>query len=171
MQLLRARRLPLGDWGTYSTISEMRRVANAALMQPDVIQVANELVEGDPVNNPTAYITSIRRFLSNKVSFVPDPIGVELLRTPRALLGDIARRGFTQGDCDDVAVLGAALGKAVGVPARFSVVGFHGPQGPLRHVWTDLLDRPHERWRELDTTRPVEMPPGLVISRRETFPV
>jgi hypothetical protein len=81
-----------------------------------------------------------------------DPSGVELLHDPVLLLEDIRERGQARGDCDDVAVLGAALGGAMGLSARFVVVGFRGPNEPFEHVWTELYDG--TTWRELDVTRP-----------------
>lgn len=93
------------------------------------------------------------------LSFVPDPLGVELLATPHYLLTRVRDRQFVSGDCDDAAILGAALGKAVGLPAKFRVLAFGSPQLPFQHVYTLLLVR--GRWANLDTTRSSRFAPPV----------
>lgn len=88
--------------------------------------------------------------------FVRDPTGIELLHRPERLLDQIAAGGYAIGDCDDAAILGAALGKAVGFSARFVVLGFFGPRGPFSHVYTELWTG--TGWRELDITRTPQRP-------------
>jgi len=87
-------------------------------------------------------------------------------RGPRGLVQRSAgQRGVAQVDCDDVAMLGAALGKAVGLRARFVAVAF-GPRGaPYRHVWAELGPRTNNVWLDMDTTRPAQGLPMHLISR------
>ena len=104
----------------------------------------------------------IRAFLAAHVRFQLDPLGVELIRTPSYLLRQIEDTGRAEGDCDDVAVLGAALGMAAGIPARYVLVGLT-PGDPFEHVYAELLTA----WGpvDLDTTRPAQMPPGVEVVR------
>ncbi|MEE8177710.1 MAG: hypothetical protein V3T65_06925 [Acidobacteriota bacterium] len=74
------------------------------------------------------------------------------MREVPEMLEDMQRWGAAQVDCDDAAVLSAALGKAVGLKPRFVVLGFEGPTGPYRHVYTELFDG--VAWTEMDVTRP-----------------
>jgi hypothetical protein len=62
-------------------------------------------------------------YLRAHVSFVPDPVGVELIRTPQAMLRTIQQRGFVAGDCDDLATFGAALLRAMGREPVLVVTG------------------------------------------------
>lgn len=107
----------------------------------------------------------VRDYLEGFVAFVPDPDQVELLKSPEYMLRTIAQEGQVRGDCDDVAVLGAALGRAVGLPARFTLLAFNST-GTFRHVFTELWT-PCQGWVELDTTRPAQFPEGLRVSSVE----
>jgi hypothetical protein len=98
---------------------------------------------------------TIRAWLSGNFRFVPDPVGVELLRAPAVQLHTWEQRGLITGDCDDAAILGAALGKAVGIRAAFVAVGF-SMSGPLSHVYTVLTGPPKRPISvDLDVTKPV----------------
>lgn len=127
----------------------MRELVVAAAVDPRVRAAAAEAIAGNGCR-----ACGIRRWLGNRFRFLRDPEGVELLRTPDALLDDIARGGYTSGDCDDAAVLGAALGRAAGLPARFVVFGWAGSEGPFTHVFAELGAGPGSRWIDLDVTRP-----------------
>lgn len=97
--------------------------------------------------------------------FQPDPWGLETIREVPEMLQDVAVRGALQADCDDVAVLAAALGKAVGMKSRLVVFGFEGPRGPFAHVFTELYVG-GGRWADMDVTRP---PGGFMPPARASF--
>ena len=103
--------------------------------------------------------------MDSRTRFEPDPLGIELVRTPALMLGTIECQGYAVGDCDDIAVLGASLGLSVYIPARFVLLAF-SDFGLYEHVYTDLLTSGGAV--ELDTTRPAQMPPGLTIARQGT---
>ncbi len=145
--------IPLGDAGTYRTLGEMRSLVNKGLQDPLTLDNAGAIIAGTGGRSGEAAAEAIRLWLQQRVKFVPDPHRIELLRTPRRLWRQTGRFGFGLGDCDDVAIWGATLGKAVGLPARFAVLGFGpGPRPPFRHVYTELFTG--RRWRDLDTTKP-----------------
>lgn len=145
-----------GDFGTMQTIQHMRRIVNASTGDPAVRQVASRIgVAFGPAGDAQA--RGIRDYLLDRVVFLRDPRNRELLHHPRVLLQDILRQGYTSIDCDDVAILGAALGKAIGLRARFVVVGFSSPTAPFRHIWTELSDPSRVRWIDLDITRPMQV--------------
>lgn len=98
-----------------------------------------------------AKVRAIRQWLRSHIRFLADPDTTELLHDPVLLVRWINEQGMIGVDCDDVAILGAALGKAVGLPARFVIVGFFDERAPFTHVWAELFDGAD--WRELDTTR------------------
>ena len=104
----------------------------------------------------------IRRWLAAHWRFVSDPVTAELLQDPRTTLRTILEPGGpgeASGDCDDAALLGAALGMAVGLPVRWRVLGFAGNGGTYGHVmgylWTG------GRWLDLDVTRPLSPLPVI----------
>lgn len=161
--------IPRGDAGTTATLHKMRRLVNDSLPLPLVRGTAVNIIRQAVPRDRRGQIALIRAFLIERVQFVRDPVGVELLHSPEWLLRDIAARYYTNADCDDVAILGAALGKAVGLKARFIAVAFHDPVAPYSHVWAELFDG--DRWGELDVTRTVQDLSSKGISRRQTYRV
>lgn len=148
--------IPGGDLGAMQTLREMRRLVNESLYQPLLINTAHEIVTPCRARDTGCQAAAIRAWLAAHFRFVPDPRGVELLRTPAVLLEWIEQQGFVTGDCDDAAVLAAALGKAVGLMASFVVVGFRTTGAPFTHVFTLLRTR--DGWAEMDVTRPDNEP-------------
>lgn len=147
--------LPGGDLGTYLTLGQMRAMVLREFMLPDVRLCASRIA-GPYGSDGAAQAVAIRAWLEDHVAFLRDPDGVEMLHGPAWQV----RRALTQGvvyvDCDDVAVLAAALGKAAGLKARFVVVGFGSPKAPFRHVWTELAAPGSRHWIECDITRPAQ---------------
>lgn len=137
--------------GLAATLRVMREAVRHALPKPLTRAAAAEIVRGVPASNTGMQASLLRRWLQNHVAFVRDPVEVEYIQTPWFMLEHIALRGFVDGDCDDVAVLGAALGMSIGIRARFVLFAF-GRGQPFSHVFTELLT--DAGWVELDTTRP-----------------
>lgn len=155
--------IPRGWLGIELTVLHMRRAVRDSLRYSLLIDTARDIV--GPAISPKGAGLNIRTWLAAHVRFVPDPIGLELIRSPVLLIQTVDCQGYAIGDCDDVAVLGAALGLAVGIPARFVLLAFRDP-GLYEHVYTELLTS--EGPVELDTTRPAQMPAGLRIARAAT---
>lgn len=142
-----------GDIGAMQTLRRMQRLVNVSLGDPLVIETARSIVEGAGVQgrDEIGKYIAIRDWMEEHLSFLPDPLGVELLSTPRYMLTQIRQKQYVSGDCDDAAILGAALGKAVGLRAKFRALGFVSKRRPFQHVYTLLLVR--GQWANLDTTR------------------
>lgn len=146
-----------GDAGSRQTVQKMRSLVNASLTDPRVVEAARAAVVLCPTRDLDCRAMQIRSWMADHFVFINDPTGVELLSTPVYMLATIQQRGFAQGDCDDAAILAAALGKAVGLRARFVLAGFEGPRGPFRHVFAALKGR--QVWYGMDVTKPQR--PGL----------
>lgn len=153
--------IPPAHLGIEWTVHHMQEIATAAACSPIVEEAAADIV-GASTGADAA--RRIRRFLEANVRFEFDPPGVELIRTPELLLTQIHCRGESAGDCDDVAVLGAALGLAAGLSATYVLIAFHDTD-PFEHVFTEL--ETDSGPVELDTTKPAHLPPELVIRRVE----
>lgn len=161
--------LPRGDAGTFLTLKHMARFANESLLEPAVRNLAIRLVSGS--RDMLTQIGAIRDWLQTYNRFVRDPSNIELVHRPERLLDEVQAWGYFYGDCDDVATIGAALGKAVGFPARFVVLGFLPPPvSPYMHVYAELqgpgADGP--AWYDLDVTRPAVRP---TVTRSDTYRV
>lgn len=124
------------------------------------IQTANNVVRGAAPRNRVAQIDAIRDWLDRTFRYVNDPIGVELLRDPATQFRQIRQLGYTQGDCDEAAMLSAALGMANGIPARFRALAFYSATAPYTHVVADLQGQ-DGIWYPVDITKPpgMEHPP------------
>lgn len=151
--------LPGGDFGTYLTIGQMRGMVLREFMLPIVRLSAVQIVAG-----ADAPAVAIRNWLEDHTVFQRDPDGMEMLHGPAWQMRQALTAGTVRVDCDDVAMLAAALGKAAGLRARFIVVGFGSPKAPFRHVWTELAP-PGAPWTECDITRPAQGIEASAISR------
>jgi hypothetical protein len=154
--------LPGSDFGVYLTLSTMRGMVYREFMNPLVRLTAADIVSGLNGQDGAEQARAIRDYLEIHTEFLRDPDGVEMLHGPVWQVQQIRARGVVQVDCDDVAMLGAALGKAVGLRARFVVVGFDSPKAPYRHVWAELSPRSRPQWIDMDVTRPAQ---GLAFNR------
>lgn len=132
--------IAFGDYGSGQTLQKMRSLVNGSLSVPLVVETANSIAATVPARDYLAIAQAIRSWMQRNFRFVRDPVGVELVRDPVYQLTQWQNNGYISGDCDDAAVLGAALGKANGIGARFIAVGF-APGGPLLHVFTILTGR------------------------------
>jgi transglutaminase-like putative cysteine protease len=147
--------LPWGDYGVTYTLNQMAELVNDGLNDPELMTFARVMAVKAGIRNSLAQAYAIRAWLDRVWRFVDDPNDREYLVDPVSLLDDYYDLGFIPGDCDEAAVLGAALGKAVGFSATFTVLGFQTPEGDDRyaHVFATLLT-PDGGEVSLDVTRP-----------------
>ncbi len=85
-------------------------------------------------------------FVRDRIRYVRDPQGVELLADPLTTLSD------GSGDCDDKSILLAALLLAVGHRCRFISIALIPRQ--FSHVWVQA--QVSGRWIDLETTEPLQ---------------
>lgn len=132
-----------GDGGTVDDLAVMVELVNKSLTNPLVVQTARALaVNAAPARAQAVQAAAIRSWLARYFRFVEDPVGLELLRDPENLLREYVATNRIIGDCDEAAILGAALGKAVGIGAFFTVLAFDpvdGGSGMFSHVFASLL--------------------------------
>jgi len=132
-QVRRGRFAP-GDAGTYQTLALMRRLAMEGSRRVDVREAAISIVReaGVPPHEPLGELRALYDFVRDRVRFTRDADGIEVLQGPHYTLHILA------GDCDDRAILLAALAKAIGIPAefKFRVIGAN-PRvpGAFSHVY------------------------------------
>lgn len=144
-----------GELGAHQTLAKMRSLVNSSLTDPLIIATARRLAVTLPSRDTDSQARAVRAYLLEHLQFVNDPRGLELLATPHYLLTQIAQRYVVQGDCDDAAILGCALAKAIGLRCRFVILGFTYANAPFSHVFGIVKGR--SGWIDLDTTRPVRM--------------
>lgn len=157
-----------GDQGAARTLSIMKQVVNESLRDRLVVETAKGVVRDCWGKDEVCQIKSIREWVLEHSRFCRDPRGVELLHTPRYMLNGIAQKYYMQFDCDDMAILCAALGKAVGLQARWVVLGFDEKNAPFTHVFTQLLSK--NGWLSLDLKDQYERSP-VNVSRKSFYMV
>lgn len=154
--------LPAGKAGTIATLKHMREFVRAAIRAPDqrIRSQALQIYAAAqvPPRNYEAEVKALHAFVRDRIRYVRDPVGLELVQAPARTL-DIG-----QGDCDDKSTLLAALLMATGHPARFVVIGFRGE--PFSHVLVEYKRGP--KWIPLETIldgKPVGWWPSGVTSQ------
>lgn len=159
--------IPPGDLGTRDTLHRMKNLARDAAWRLPVRTTAVNIIAEAHATDPEARLRAIRAWLVRHTRFLPDPDGVELLHDPGILLTEIATRGIVYVDCDDVAMLAAALGLSIGCRAIFQAVGYPGQ--PFTHVFTELGTPDGSAWLDCDVTR--EAQPGIVARMTRTLTI
>jgi len=142
---------PPGEAGIRATLRQMAGMARAAVLDPELVFLARRIISPASRFDPRGQVRRIRDYVEGVTRWLPDPVGVEYLAGPAVLLREIDDHRRVGADCDDVAMLAAALLNAVGIRSRLVAVAFD-PEGPYQHVFTEAWDG--AEWRELDTTKP-----------------
>lgn len=142
--------LPVGDAGTFATVDAMRQLTMLAQANPTVRRLGEELAGGHGTLAQRAL--RLRDWIDRHFIFVKDPSHVELLTTPAEQVKQIATTGSAYGDCDDAAVLAAALAQAGGLPVRYVLFGFGPLPTNFSHIFAEVPTTAGVV--DLDVTRP-----------------
>lgn len=139
--------IPAGVAGTRATLDAMARLVRAAKLPPifPIIRgIAVSIVQGLTHKDYAGHAEAVQEWVRGNIQFVRDVRGIEMLTPPAYLLRTRA------GDCDDQAMLVAALVESIGLPARL-VAG--GPDAQtFVHVWAEV--NINGNWRAAETTEP-----------------
>lgn len=145
-----------GPAGTAQTLKAMAKLARDGAKDAGVIQVASNLVRNVDQYDRAGEIRALHGFVRDSIRYTNDPIDLELIRTPRAILE------MGVGDCDDKSILLSSLLRCIGRPSRFVAIDF-GQGGGYSHVYVETPMG--KAWIPLETIRPVGMgwqPPGVM---------
>lgn len=125
----------------------MSQLVRKYRLNPDVRNVAAELVKDLPAKDYVAEVRAIHSFVRHNIRYLMDVRDVETIQTPDQLLFS------RQGDCDDQALLVATLLETIGHPVRFKAIGFR--PGVFQHVYAETLVG--NRWLSVETTEDVNI--------------
>jgi transglutaminase-like putative cysteine protease len=139
--------VPSGPNGTAQTLKVMKRLAIEGAKDPGVIQVASSLVKNLDQYDRVGEVRALHGFVRDSIRYTNDPIDLELVRTPRAILE------MGVGDCDDKSILLSSLLRCIGRPARFVAICLSKNDG-FSHVYVETPLG--QRWIALETIRDVE---------------
>lgn len=140
--------LPPGDAGVDRTVARIRPLVESAALDPAVKKFAYERVLKGPKTDPSSDIFKVARFIRRNWSFMPDPPGIELVKTPRRQIHEFNQYGYFWGDCDDASLLAAGIYKALGYENRFVVVQRKHRSGKFDHIFIEI--RYNDDWIAFD---------------------
>lgn len=134
--------LPQGDRGIEITIGWMRRASSDGARNPQVRQLALQIVRGVANKDSAGELAAIYEWVKQNIRFRGE--WDETIQAPEVTLK------FGAGDCDDHSVLLCALLGSIGYRCRFKTVAVRGERD-FTHVYAEALD-PASGWTALDTT-------------------
>jgi len=144
------RQIPRGEPGIWQSVATIRRLIRLESPAPVVRAYAALISRRSAPDDHDSRLLAIRRFVSDHMVYLPDPVDVEAVGLPSYHLEAIRTTGGTAGDCDDAAALAAALARSAGRPVRLAVASFL-PSQKLHHIWAEGLGR--SGWIDLDPFR------------------
>lgn len=146
-----------GETGTRTTLSRMVYLVREGITKPKVVELAHSIVMSVPERDYLSMALRIRDWMRGCYHFIPDPVGVEMLRTPEYMVTMLERTGAITGDCDDASIMAAALGASVGIAGEFRAVSYRS-DCRIAHVYTVLSPRGQRVSVRVDVTRPPGAP-------------
>ncbi len=150
--------IPHGEAGTAETIAAMRRVSQNTINKMKSLtehgkrdfrlrELIGKIIEDCEQKDYYCYAQSIHNFVSYKIKYAYDPVGVELVESPM----DILRSGI--GDCDSKCTLFACLCEAVGLKVNFVTLKSNPDSPDYSHVFCEVKI-PRKGWVTSDCTMP-----------------
>ncbi len=138
--------IPSGLAGTDATVREIARLVRYDLERPELRLLVTRVLNHARVRskNHLQEAQTLYRYVIGRVRYQKDPVDLETVQSPTVTLGVGA------GDCDDLSGLVAGLAMAIGIPARFRVIGYS--DNDLVHIFPELFAG--GRWWPADATEP-----------------
>lgn len=130
-----------GAAGIVQTLGLMKSMVNGAIDHPLIRQYAVRATEHVPRGHQKEAALAIGEWVRSHVRYVPDPLNKENLThpgikdDPRTMIEAIHAGKKVFGDCDDMSMLVAAMGKSIGMQPFLHGVG-RGEK--YHHVYTEL---------------------------------
>lgn len=119
----------------------MQRVAHERKTHPLVRQLALLILNESkiPSQNYKEEALAIGRFVLQKVRYVRDIEGVEQLHDPVTMIDQI-KKGNSQGDCDDMALLIATLLLSIGHSPYYTIVKYKNNEN-WGHIYVTVYEK------------------------------
>jgi hypothetical protein len=137
-----SKQIPNNDQGNFQTVKEMITDAHRCMRLPLVRSLALKIIEqaGIQSHDFLEECRALAEFVQKYVRYVRDPTGIEQLHSPLYMIDKI-KAGVAQGDCDDQALLLAALLLSVGAQPFFAIVRYRSTTGPFNHIYTVVYEK------------------------------
>jgi transglutaminase-like putative cysteine protease len=131
---------------TAATLARMARLVRDNATDPQIITQARRIIDHVPGKDFRAEAEAIQNWVRHSIRYTRDVYHSETLQTPQVTLSE------RHGDCDDQAILVAALLSATGHPVRFRAIRAPGQGEKLAHVLAET--RFGRGWVPVETTEP-----------------
>ena len=136
--------LGFGVQANYNTVDLLRKIARQRSTDPRVRELTLRVLQYYKVKSQD-YINealAVGLFVQKKVRYVRDITGVETIHDPVMLIDQI-KRGEAQADCDDQALLIAAMLLSIGHQPLFRIVKYRNAGGPFNHIYVVVYEKNH----------------------------
>jgi hypothetical protein len=129
-------KLPNGELGNIATVQFLVKLARKRAKHPVVRQLAINIIKhaGTKSMNYKDEAIAIGNFVKEKVHYIKDIANVETVHDPLTLIDKI-QRGTVAVDCDDHAVLIAALLLSIGHRPYFRIVRYQKGSPSYNHIY------------------------------------
>lgn len=145
------------------TLQAMHQLAREAQADQSMRELTEQIVAGLWPNDYLSEYVAVLNWVRRHIRYSRDPITIEQVKAPRATIET------RTGDCDDMAVLLAAMVGHLGGESRFVAGAFRSHRGRpvLSHVWCEAKDPSSGAWVALDPVpgRRVDQMLGNTIHR------
>ena len=128
-------------------MQEMRRLIVESIQSQKPRNVVVYLMQSNMVSNPYALAEALRGWIIRHVTLMDE--FEELLISPSILIDEIARKGSTVGDCDEIAMLAAAVLSSAGALVQL-VACFPQLDTSYGHVFTRYKFPRQDAWVDFD---------------------
>lgn len=125
----------------------IRYLLDKAAESPDVRQLAIEVTQ-----DKEDQIAAIYDWIKDNVKYIPDPDQIELFISPVRMVNEYRKGMLLGGDCDDMAILAAALYRSIGIPANVILIDSTG--GGLNHAFCQVRSN-KLGWTNCDPSAPL----------------
>ena len=137
-----------GSLGTAQTIYRMQDMVTLGKREPKIRALVGQLVKNCSPKDYWCYAEQAFLFCRDKIKYVYDPNGVELIENPVRIL----EMGLA--DCDSIVILLASLLENMGFPCRFVTIKADKLRpDEFSHVFLEVK-LPKRGWISADATQP-----------------
>lgn len=137
-----------GKQGTAETIAKMQELVTLGKREREVRKQLHEIIKDCPPKDYLCYAKSAYHFCRDKIKYVFDPAGVELVENPKWTLQTKV------ADCDSICILLATLCEQMGFPCRFVTIKADlSRPDEYSHVYMQA-NIPKHGWVSMDCTMP-----------------
>jgi transglutaminase-like putative cysteine protease len=142
-----------GEEGIKETLVAMRKLVFASDDNRIIKEKARKLIAGISPSDFRGQIEAIFRWVQKKMSYVRDYRGVEELTRPDRIVYNLDNNIETHSsDCDDFAMVLAALLRSIGFTTRFEAVAVKTSEG-YDHARVAVYSVEDNGWLVLEGTR------------------